>query len=110
MKKLMLIVALVGLVTLSAAAATYPPWDVNQDSCVDIYDCILIASHFGTNSTDANWLTVYNEDGSVKVLGGEACDINPVTDDKGNFIGYGDGMVDVYDAITMANHYGESYK
>ena len=84
MKKAMLIVALVGLVTLSAVAATYPAWDVNQDGVVNILDCVITARAFGTTSGMPNW--------------NPAADINA------------DGVVNILDMIVIAGHFGETYK
>ena len=84
MKKVMLIVALMGLVTLSAFAATYPAWDVNQDGKVDGKDLALVSLAFGSVDGSYNW--------------------NPLADING------DGWVDGRDIIFVAIHFGEFYK
>ena len=84
MKKTLLIVALMGIVTLSAVAATYPAWDINQDGVVNIFDIVVIAGAFGTSPGDANW--------------NPACDVRK------------DGVIDIYDLVAEVPHFGETYK
>ena len=57
--------------------------DINFDGIVDIYDAIILAGHFNTNTHSSNWLP--------------ASDLN------------GDGVVDIYDAIILAGHFGQKY-
>jgi len=104
----MLIVALMGLVTLSALAATYPAWDINQDGVVNMRDVNIECMAFGSFVGSANW--------------NPACDINPVYapiyDDTGKIIGYdyktilgyGDGRVDMRDINWVVMHFGKVYK
>ena len=85
MKKVMLIVALLGILTLGVVAGNlYPPVDINQDGVVDLRDFYQVALHFGTNAGDANWEP--------------ACDVN------------GDGTVDLRDVYKVALAYGTSFK
>ena len=50
-KAMLLIVALIGLVTLGAAADTYAAWDLNQDGVCDGQDLILMRGHIATYDT-----------------------------------------------------------
>ena len=54
--------------------------DVNLDSSVDIYDAIMLAGAFNTNSKSSHW--------------------NANTDFNG------DGVVDIFDAILLASNFG----
>lgn len=56
--------------------------DLNNDNLVDIFDAILLANVFGTNSNSTNW--------------------NPYADLNG------DGLIDILDAIEFGQYYGES--
>jgi len=82
MKKTLLVVALMGILSLSAVA--YPAWDVNQDGVVNLPDLVTLAYHYGETVTSPNW--------------NAKADLN------------NDGVVNLLDLVLLANHYGESYK
>lgn len=89
MKKLMLIVALLGIVTLgvvavNAATPVYPPVDVNQDGVVNIGDIVITIGAFGTTPASPNW--------------NPAADVN------------GDGVVNITDIVLVINAFGTSFK
>ena len=65
----------------------FPSWniaDVNQDLKVDIFDIVLGAGVYGTNSLDPEW--------------NPQCDIAPPWN-----------VIDIFDLVTIASHYGEEY-
>lgn len=65
----------------------FPSWniaDVNQDLKVDIFDIVLGAAAYGTNSSDPEW--------------NPQCDIAPPWN-----------VIDIFDLVTIASHYGEQY-
>jgi hypothetical protein len=46
----------------------YPPWDVNEDGCVNVLDMILVGQHFGETGP-ACWIREdVNCDGAINVL------------------------------------------
>lgn len=59
--------------------------DINGDSTVDIFDAISLASAFNSEPGDANW----NPDADIDYA-------------------WGSGIVDIYDAIWLGAHYGQS--
>lgn len=58
--------------------------DLNGDQKVDLYDAVLIAAAYGSKVGDPNW--------------------NPNADLAPQY-----GIINIYDAVTMAYHYGETY-
>jgi hypothetical protein len=60
-----------------------PPWDINQDSTVNIHDLAILATAYGSTPSSSNW--------------NPAADINA------------DGKVDIRDLAMLAVHYGEQY-
>ena len=56
-----------------------PPWDVNQDTVIDLFDLITVAQHFGQQLPE-----------------NERADVNQ------------DGQVNIFDLILVASHFGES--
>ena len=111
MKKMFLIVALLGLVTLGAFAATYPVWDINKDGKCDMTDIGLVASFFSHSAAkDPLWTVptkVKDPITNEYTVAACNCDINPVYDDEGNLVGYGDGAVDMKDIGFVARHFGQ---
>jgi hypothetical protein len=72
------------MLSLVARALTlYPPWDVNQDGTVDIYDVVIVAVAYDATPADARW--------------------NPMADMNA------DGIVDIRDLRMVAIHFGEQY-
>ncbi len=59
------------------------PGDVNADAIVDIFDCVLVASAFGSAMGDSNW--------------------SPNTDVNSDL------LVDIFDLVTVAGRFGETY-
>jgi hypothetical protein len=55
------------------------PWDINNDSVVNIFDLVLVGGEFGKTPPD-----------------------NPATDVTG------DGSVNIFDLVTVATHFGET--
>ena len=46
----------------------YPPWDVNEDGCINVLDLILVGQHFGETGP-ACWIREdVNCDGAINVL------------------------------------------
>ena len=62
---------------------TYPPYDINQDGKVDIWDVAFVASRFGARPGDPDW--------------------DPLADING------DNKIDIVDVATVASHYGEEF-
>jgi len=60
----------------------YSPYDLNEDGHVDILDVAIVASAFGAEEGDPRW--------------------DPRADVDGN------GLVDIYDLVTMGVHFGET--
>ena len=90
MKKVMLIVALLGLFTLGAFAdyvpptppvTIYPAYDINQDGVVNLFDVVLLCGVYGMKWDNPNWNPAY--------------DIN------------NDGIINLFDVVTILGHYGE---
>jgi len=104
MKKMFLIVALLGLVTLGAFAATYPVWDINKDGKCDMVDIRLVASFFNHSAaTDPLWTVptkVWNADLQAYTVAACNCDVNGP---KG--VPY--GKIDMMDIALVARHFGE---
>jgi len=91
MKKVMLIVALLGLVTLGFVVAVkaddappvpiYPAYDVNQDGVVEMMDFFIMANAFGSYPGHARW--------------------NPAADVVA------DGKIEMMDFLVVAQHFSE---
>ena len=64
--------------TVSTEADQFPPWDVNEDGIVDIFDLVAVGGQFGQ-----------------PVLTNPRADVN------------GDGVVDILDFVLVSNHFGE---
>lgn len=60
-----------------------PPWDVNQDYKVDIYDMVLVASAYASTPESPHW--------------NSRADVNS------------DGVVNIFDLVIVSRHYGEDY-
>lgn len=58
-----------------------PPWDINGDHVVDIFDLVLVASHFGETGLPG-WIRE---------------DVNR------------DGVIDIFDLVIVASHFGETW-
>jgi parallel beta-helix repeat protein len=59
-----------------------PQGDINGDSTVDIFDCVIVALAFSSIPNDPNWNAI--------------ADINS------------DGIVDIFDLVVVALHFGET--
>ena len=65
---------------VSVSISSDPKGDINGDGFVDVFDAILLATHFGSKQGDVGW--------------------------NANFDLNGDGAVDILDTITLASNYG----
>jgi hypothetical protein len=111
MKKAMLIVALIGLVTLGFAVAVkaddpapvpiYASWDVNQDGVCNMIDLMLVKLHMAT--TDGYTYTYVNgETGEVvTVVVPPSENWNPAMDVTQ------DGVVNMLDYQIVKKHVGQ---
>ena len=59
--------------------AGFPPWDVNEDGTVDLFDLIAVAQGIGQQASKTSRIDVKN-----------------------------DGIIDIFDLIIVAQHFGES--
>ena len=66
----------------SVTVTEYPPWDVNQDGRVDVFDLVIVGQYFGQTITTP---PEHNPD------------VNR------------DGKVDVFDLVLVGQHFGEVY-
>ena len=70
------------IATFSSASITvteFPPWDVNQDGGIDIFDIVIVGQHFGQHPPQD-----------------QRADVNR------------DGQVNVWDLVLLGSHLGES--
>ena len=68
-------------ITATVSVMDIPPWDVNQDCVINIFDLVLVGQDFGKQPPE-----------------------NPRTDVNK------DGKVDLFDLVAVAGHFGESCK
>ncbi len=65
------------------SANSLPPWDINQDGKIDIFDIGIVAIAYGSAPESPRW--------------------NPLADINS------DGTIDFFDIAVVARHYGEQY-